>query len=56
MAAGRELIDGAGFALDYFEARHAETLAPIAPSRTDRCGSWSPPSSATTRLIDNIGV
>ena len=30
MADGAELITGAGFALDYFEARHAETLAPIA--------------------------
>ena len=30
MAAGAELIAGAGFALDYFEARHAETLAPVA--------------------------
>ena len=29
MAAGRELIGAAGFALDYLEARHAETLAPI---------------------------
>ncbi len=23
------MITGAGFALDYFEARHAETLAPV---------------------------
>src|SRR5216683_1377931 len=30
MAEGRELITNAGFALDYFEVRHAETLAPIA--------------------------
>src|SRR6266576_3511746 len=29
MTAGRELIASAGFVLDYFEARHAETLAPI---------------------------
>ncbi len=29
MEAGRERIGAAGFALDYFEARHAETLAPI---------------------------
>src|SRR6478752_1675753 len=29
IAGGAELIEGAGFALDYFEARHAETLAPI---------------------------
>src|ERR1700704_3735942 len=30
MAGGAELITNAGFVLDYFEARHAETLAPIA--------------------------
>jgi pantoate--beta-alanine ligase len=29
MAGGAELITSAGFVLDYFEARHAETLAPI---------------------------
>ena len=29
MAGGAELITAAGFVLDYFEARHAETLAPI---------------------------
>ena len=30
MAGGAELIAAAGFVLDYFEARHAETLAPVA--------------------------
>src|SRR3981081_1007566 len=30
MAGGAELITSAGFVLDYFEARHADTLAPIA--------------------------
>src|SRR5258708_14821800 len=34
MAGGAALVTGAGFALDYFEVRHAETLAPIA-SLTD---------------------
>src|SRR5262249_28632539 len=29
VAAGAEMIQGAGFVLDYLEARHAETLAPI---------------------------
>ena len=29
MAGGAEMITDAGFALDYFEVRHAETLAPI---------------------------
>src|SRR5450631_297077 len=30
MAAGAEIIAAAGFALDYFEVRHAESLAPVA--------------------------
>ena len=30
MAAGAALITNAGFKLDYFEVRHAETLAPVA--------------------------
>src|SRR6202051_4857380 len=34
MAAGAQLIAGAGFTLDYFEVRHAETLARVA-SATD---------------------
>jgi len=29
MAGGAELIANAGFVLDYFEARHADTLAPV---------------------------
>ena len=56
MAAGAELIEAAGFALDYFEVRHAETLAPIA-SRTD--GPMRMLVAAkigNTRLIDNIAV
>src|ERR1700730_13277919 len=30
MGAGAEMVVGAGFTLDYFEVRHAETLAPVA--------------------------
>lgn len=55
IAAGTKLIEAAGFKLDYLEARHAETLAPIAdidgPARllvAARIG--------TTRLIDNIKI
>ena len=40
LAEGREAIERAGFALDYLEARHAETLAPIRRPRTGRCGCW----------------
>src|SRR6516225_5908470 len=33
LAAGSEMIGAAGFALDYFELRHAETLAPVTSVR-----------------------
>ncbi len=56
MEAGRELIDGAGFALDYFEARHAETLAPIASMKDGPVRILVAAKLGTTRLIDNIGV
>ncbi len=36
----------AGFALDYLEARHAETLAPLASQKTNRSGSSSRRGSA----------
>ena len=38
---GGAAIERAGFTLDYLEARHAETLEPIAVGRaTDRSGCW----------------
>ena len=47
LAEGEAQIERAGFAVDYLEARHAETLAPIAiASRTARCGCWWRRSSA----------
>jgi pantoate--beta-alanine ligase len=55
MAAGAEIITAAGFALDYFEVRHADTLAPVAvgdgPLRILVAAKLG-----TTRLIDNIAV
>lgn len=55
LAEGSHAITGAGFALDYLEARNAETLAPIT--------GLTPPARllvaariGTTRLIDNIKV
>src|ERR1700752_737870 len=33
MAAGHEIITAAGFALDYFELRHAKTLAPVTSTK-----------------------
>ncbi|MFG3593673.1 pantoate--beta-alanine ligase [Bradyrhizobium sp. RDI18] len=56
MAAGRELITAAGFALDYFEARHAGTLAPIASIKEGPVRILVAAKLGTTRLIDNIGV
>ena len=56
MAGGAELITGAGFALDYFEARHAETLAPIASMKDGPVRMLVAAKLGTTRLIDNIGI
>ena len=56
MEAGRELISAAGFALDYFEARHAETLAPITSMKDGPVRILVAAKLGTTRLIDNIGV
>jgi pantoate--beta-alanine ligase len=56
MAAGRDLVAGAGFVLDYFEARHAETLAPIASLKDGPVRILVAAKLGKTRLIDNIGV
>jgi pantoate--beta-alanine ligase len=56
MAGGTELIVGAGFALDYFEVRHAETLAPIASVQDGPMRILVAAKIGKTRLIDNIGV
>lgn len=56
MAAGTELIVGAGFTLDYFEARHAETLAPIASLKDGPMRILVAAKLGKTRLIDNVGV
>ena len=49
-------IEGAGFKLDYFEARHAETLAPIVSPREGPIRLLVAAKLGTTRLIDNLGV
>ena len=56
VAAGAETIRNAGFALDYLEARHAETLAPIASLREGQIRMLVAARLGTTRLIDNIAV
>jgi pantoate--beta-alanine ligase len=56
MAGGTELIVGAGFTLDYFEVRHAETLAPIASLKDGPMRILVAAKLGKTRLIDNAGV
>jgi pantoate--beta-alanine ligase len=56
MAGGAELIASAGFALDYFEVRHAETLAPVAAVKDGPLRILVAAKIGKTRLIDNIGV
>jgi pantoate--beta-alanine ligase len=56
MEAGAELIADAGFVLDYFEARHADTLAPIASLKDGPLRILVAAKLGKTRLIDNLGV
>jgi pantoate--beta-alanine ligase len=56
MAVGAELIATAGFALDYFEARHAHTLVPIQSVKDGPIRLLVAAKIGSTRLIDNIGI
>ena len=56
MASGSRTIEDAGFALDYFEARHAETLAPVSSIEDGRVRLLVAAKIGTTRLIDNMAV
>jgi pantoate--beta-alanine ligase len=56
MARGKAAIEQAGFKPDYFEARHAETLGPIASPREGPIRILVAAKLGTTRLIDNLGV
>lgn len=53
---GRADIEQAGFRLDYLEARHALTLAPIESVKDGPIRLLVAAKLGTTRLIDNIGV
>jgi pantoate--beta-alanine ligase len=53
---GRAEITRAGFTLDYLEARHAHTLAPIASRQDGPIRILVAAKIGKTRLIDNIGV
>ena len=56
LAGGRKTIEQSGFVLDYLEARHAETLAPIVSAMAGPVRLLVAARIGKTRLIDNIGV
>ena len=56
MAGGAEMITAAGFTLDYFEVRHAETLAPIGSIEDGPMRILVAARLGKTRLIDNVAV
>jgi pantoate--beta-alanine ligase len=55
-AGGVEMITAAGFSIDYFETRHAETLAPVTSKGDGPLRILVAAKIGTTRLIDNIAV
>lgn len=56
MAGGAEMIEAAGFALDYYEVRHAETLAEVTSREDGPLRILVAARLGTTRLIDNVAV
>ncbi len=56
LAGGAAMITAAGFVLDYFEARHSETLAKITSMKDGPVRLIVAAKLGKTRLIDNIGV
>jgi pantoate--beta-alanine ligase len=56
LAAGSEIIERAGFALDYFEVRHAETLKSVTSIDDGPLRILVAAKIGTTRLIDNMAV
>lgn len=55
-ADGRRNLERAGFVLDYFEARHAETLRPVPDGAAGPIRLLAAAKLGATRLIDNIAV
>src|ERR1700753_1889404 len=55
-AAGLEMVTTAGFAVDYLEIRHAETLAQVTSMKDGPLRILVAARIGTTRLIDNIAV
>jgi pantoate--beta-alanine ligase len=56
LAGGRQALIGSGFAVDYFELRNAETLAPVNDRKTETLRLLAAARLGKTRLIDNIAV
>jgi pantoate--beta-alanine ligase len=56
LARGRKAIAKAGFKLDYLEARHAGTLAPLRTAKAGPVRLLVAARIGTTRLIDNLAV
>ncbi len=56
IADGARAIEDAGFSLDYFEARHAETLSPVGSLKDGPVRLLVAAKIGATRLIDNLGV
>jgi pantoate--beta-alanine ligase len=56
LASGRADLERSGFVVDYLEARHAETLAPIASVFKGPTRLLAAARLGRTRLIDNIAV
>jgi pantoate--beta-alanine ligase len=56
VAAGAEMVAAAGFAIDYFEVRQADTLAPVTSQDRGKSRILVAATIGKTRLIDNIAV
>ena len=56
LSEGREAIERAGFAIDYLEARHAETLATVGSIKDGPVRLLVAAKIGRTRLIDNVGI
>ena len=52
----RKTVAAAGFVIDYIEARHAETLAPLMSREAGQVRLLAAATLGKTRLIDNVGV
>jgi pantoate--beta-alanine ligase len=56
LSGGAAMITAAGFVIDYFEARHSETLAKVSSMKDGPVRLIVAAKLGKTRLIDNIGV